>query len=202
MLRKLSLVAVAAASLGAAALAPTSASAWGGRLAHGGWHRTVGAGVAPASSSAAPPITAAAMAAAMCGDLVGDPLGPPLAAGEPLLLISPDPLRLQMPRPLRPGLSVRSTVEPIAGSCSSSCKHARSMQTGNNSGAGTWCRNIVIDLRNGTRTCENCHEQPNQPRHRTDRSQDHASRSAMPSANGCSRTCGPDTRGSRPTCSI
>jgi hypothetical protein len=36
MLRKLSLVAVAAASLGAAALAPTSASAWGGH--HGGWH--------------------------------------------------------------------------------------------------------------------------------------------------------------------
>ena len=30
MLRKLSLVAVAAASLGVAALAPTSASAWGG----------------------------------------------------------------------------------------------------------------------------------------------------------------------------
>ena len=37
MLRKLSLVAVAAASLGAAALVPTSASAWGGW--HGGWHR-------------------------------------------------------------------------------------------------------------------------------------------------------------------
>jgi hypothetical protein len=36
MLRKLSLVAVAAASLAAAALAPTSASAWGGW--HGGWH--------------------------------------------------------------------------------------------------------------------------------------------------------------------
>jgi hypothetical protein len=36
MFRKLSLVAVAAASLGAAALAPTSASAWGGW--HGGWH--------------------------------------------------------------------------------------------------------------------------------------------------------------------
>src|SRR5258705_3693150 len=35
MLRKLSLVAVAAASLGVAALAPTSASAWYG---HGGWH--------------------------------------------------------------------------------------------------------------------------------------------------------------------
>ena len=37
MLRKFSLVAVAAASLGVAALAPTSASAWGGW--HGGWHR-------------------------------------------------------------------------------------------------------------------------------------------------------------------
>ena len=37
MLRKLSLVAVAAASLGAVALAPTSASAGGWH--HGGWHR-------------------------------------------------------------------------------------------------------------------------------------------------------------------
>jgi hypothetical protein len=36
MLRKLSLALVAAISLGAAALAPTSASAWGGP--HGGWH--------------------------------------------------------------------------------------------------------------------------------------------------------------------
>jgi len=36
MFRKLSLVAVAVASLGVAALAPTSASAWGGW--HGGWH--------------------------------------------------------------------------------------------------------------------------------------------------------------------
>jgi hypothetical protein len=39
MLRKLSLVAVAAASLGAAALAPTSASAWGGGWHHSGWHQ-------------------------------------------------------------------------------------------------------------------------------------------------------------------
>ena len=39
MLRKLSLVAVAAASLAVAALAPTSASAWGGHGWHGGWHR-------------------------------------------------------------------------------------------------------------------------------------------------------------------
>jgi hypothetical protein len=38
MLRKLSLVVVAAASLAAAALAPTSASAFGGHGWHGGWH--------------------------------------------------------------------------------------------------------------------------------------------------------------------
>jgi hypothetical protein len=39
MLRKLALTLVAAASLGAAALAPTSASAWyGGGGWHGGWH--------------------------------------------------------------------------------------------------------------------------------------------------------------------
>jgi len=44
MLRKLSLVAVAAASLGAAALAPTSASAWGGGWHHGGWHHYHGWG--------------------------------------------------------------------------------------------------------------------------------------------------------------
>jgi hypothetical protein len=42
MLRKFSLVAVAAASLAAAALAPTSASAWGGW--HGGWHHGWGWG--------------------------------------------------------------------------------------------------------------------------------------------------------------
>jgi hypothetical protein len=37
MLRKLSLAAAAAVSLGVAALAPTAASAWGGGW-HGGWH--------------------------------------------------------------------------------------------------------------------------------------------------------------------
>jgi opacity protein-like surface antigen len=37
MLRKLSLAAVAAVSLGAAALAPTQASAWGGYGGYGGW---------------------------------------------------------------------------------------------------------------------------------------------------------------------
>ena len=38
MLRKFGLVAAAAASLAAAALAPTSASAWGGYGWHRGWH--------------------------------------------------------------------------------------------------------------------------------------------------------------------
>ena len=38
MLRKFSLVAAAAVALGAAALAPTSASAWGHGWHHGGWH--------------------------------------------------------------------------------------------------------------------------------------------------------------------
>jgi hypothetical protein len=38
MLRKIGLVVIAAASLGAAALAPTSASAWGGGWHGGGWH--------------------------------------------------------------------------------------------------------------------------------------------------------------------
>jgi hypothetical protein len=40
MFRKLSLVAVAAASLGVAALAPTPAAAWGGGW-HGGYHHGV-----------------------------------------------------------------------------------------------------------------------------------------------------------------
>src|ERR1700761_71450 len=46
LLRKLSLVAVAAVSLGAAALAPTSASAWGAHGWHGGWHGGYGWGAA------------------------------------------------------------------------------------------------------------------------------------------------------------
>ncbi len=45
MFRKLSLALVAAVSLGAAALAPTSASAWGGWHSgwHGGWYHGWGA---------------------------------------------------------------------------------------------------------------------------------------------------------------
>ena len=74
MLRKLSLVAVAAASLGLAALAPTSASAWGGHGWHGGgwhggWHGGWGWG-GPRFYVGGPAYygTAMAMAAAMCGN--------------------------------------------------------------------------------------------------------------------------------------
>jgi hypothetical protein len=74
MLRKLSLVAVAAASLGAAALAPTSASAWGRHGWHGGWHGGGwgwgwgwGCGAVPASLSVARRMVMVT-AAAMCGD--------------------------------------------------------------------------------------------------------------------------------------
>ena len=64
MLRKFGLVAVAAASLGAAALAPTAASAWGGHGWHRGWGMAV-TGAVPASSSVARPTVTAA---ATCGD--------------------------------------------------------------------------------------------------------------------------------------
>ena len=66
LLRKLSLVAVAAVSLGAAALAPTSASAWGAHGWHGGWHGGYGWG-APRFYVGGPAITATVMAAVMCG---------------------------------------------------------------------------------------------------------------------------------------
>jgi hypothetical protein len=70
MLRKLSLVAIAAASLGAAALAPTSASAWGaaaGIMADGAGPRVVIGG---------PPIMAAATGGCYVRRLVPTPWGP------------------------------------------------------------------------------------------------------------------------------
>ena len=60
LFRKLSLVAVTVASLGAA-LAPTQASAWGGW--HGGWHH---GWWGPRIVVGAPPTMATVMAAAMC----------------------------------------------------------------------------------------------------------------------------------------
>jgi len=82
MLRKLSLVAVAAVSLGAAALAPTSASAWAMVTTAAG---TTARGVR--ASMSAVPATVTDMAAATRGDWSRLP-GDPLAAGQPLLLIA------------------------------------------------------------------------------------------------------------------
>jgi hypothetical protein len=83
MLRKLSLVAVAAVSLGAAALAPTSASAWGGW--HGGWHHGYGWG-GPRFYVGGSGYYGGYGGCYM-RQLVPDPLGPALAPGQPLLLI-------------------------------------------------------------------------------------------------------------------
>ena len=85
MLRKLSLVAVAAASLGAAALAPTSASAWGG------WHMAAGihgwGWGGPRIVVGGPAYYGGGYGGCYVRRLVADPLGPPLAAGQPLLLM-------------------------------------------------------------------------------------------------------------------
>ena len=73
MLRKLSLVAVAAASLGAAALAPTSASAWGGW--HGGWHHNGGWG-GPRVFIGGPAYYGGGYGGCSARRLVGTPWGP------------------------------------------------------------------------------------------------------------------------------
>jgi hypothetical protein len=64
MLRKIAFAALAAASLGVAALAPTSASAWVGPGWHGGWHNGWGG---PRVVVVVPPITAATAVAASTG---------------------------------------------------------------------------------------------------------------------------------------
>jgi hypothetical protein len=74
MLRKLSLVAVAAASLGAAALAPTSASAWGG-WHHGGWHHGWGWG-GPRIVVGGPAYYGSGYGGCYVRRLVGTPWGP------------------------------------------------------------------------------------------------------------------------------
>ena len=110
MLRKLSLVAVAAASLGVAALAPTSASAWGGAwwLARRRWH--------PAGADRVfigwPGLFW--LRRLLCAALGPDAVGTPLAAGKPLLLSS-TPILAQKPRPCRGrGFHLSSVVEPPA----------------------------------------------------------------------------------------
>jgi hypothetical protein len=83
MLRKLSLVAVAAVSLGAAALAPTPAAAWGGW--QGGWHGYHHAW-GPRFFNGVPVSYGYGGCYVRCAPTVPDPLGYPLAAGQPLLL--------------------------------------------------------------------------------------------------------------------
>ena len=78
MFRKLSLALVAAVSLGAAALAPTSASAWGWHGGwHGGWHHGFGG---PRLFVGGPVYYGSGystdMAVAMCGDWSRPRLGP------------------------------------------------------------------------------------------------------------------------------
>jgi hypothetical protein len=74
MLRKYSLVALAAASLGVAALAPTSASAWGG-WHHGGWHHGWGFG-GPRIVVGDPAYYAGGYGGCYVQRLVGTPWGP------------------------------------------------------------------------------------------------------------------------------
>ena len=74
MLRKFSLVALAAASLGVAALAPTSASAWGG-WHHGGWHHGWGFG-GPRIVVGGPAYNAGGYGGCYVQRLVGTPWGP------------------------------------------------------------------------------------------------------------------------------
>ena len=73
MLRKFSLVAIAAASLGVAALAPTSASAWGGW--HGGWHHGAGWG-GPRVFIGGPAYYGGGYGGCYARRLVGTPWGP------------------------------------------------------------------------------------------------------------------------------
>ncbi len=85
MLRKLSLVAVAAASLGVAALAPTSASAWGGHGWHGGWHGGWGG---PRFFVGGPAYYGGyGYGGCYVRRLVADAVGSALAPGQSLLLI-------------------------------------------------------------------------------------------------------------------
>ena len=97
MLRKLSLAAVAAVSLGAAALAPTSASAWGWMAGTAAGTRRLGLG--PALLVGGPAYYRLRLWRLLCAATGPDPLGTALAPGQPLLLIEPRFRRARRPRP-------------------------------------------------------------------------------------------------------
>jgi hypothetical protein len=92
MLRKIGLVVIAAASLGAAALAPTSAPPG---TAVVGTAAGIAAGAAPACWSAGRPMLAAMVPAVARAAIGPDPLGPALAPDQPLLLIGTAGSRVQ-----------------------------------------------------------------------------------------------------------
>ena len=75
MFRKLSLAALAAASLAVAALAPTSASAGGGWHHHGGWHHGWGWG-SPRVVVGGPAYYAGGYGGCYVRRLIGTPWGP------------------------------------------------------------------------------------------------------------------------------
>jgi len=111
MFRKLSLAAAAALSLGFAALAPTSASAWDGGW-HGGfhpgyhagfYHRPYGWGYGPRVYVGGPAYGYGYGGRLLCPAAGSDPLGAALALGEPLLLINRLFEAFQKPR-LRAGV--------------------------------------------------------------------------------------------------
>jgi len=106
MLRKLSLVAVAAASLGAAALAPTSASAWGGHgWHHGGWHGGWGG---PRFFVGGPAYGGYGYGGCYVRRLVPTPWGPRWRLVNRCYLSALIKSECQKPRPLRSGLSLSS----------------------------------------------------------------------------------------------
>ena len=105
MLRKLSLVAVAAASLGAAALAPTSASAWGGHHGwHGGWHGGGWGGGGPRIVIGGPGLLRLRLRRLLRAAIGPNAVGTSLAVSESLLLSCLAQSEASKPRPLRSGL--------------------------------------------------------------------------------------------------
>jgi hypothetical protein len=109
MLRKLSLVAVAAASLGLAALAPTSASAWGGHGWHGGWHGGGWGWAGPRFYVGGPAYYGYGYGRCYVRQMVPTPWGAALAPGKPLLLTSV----VQSGRQKRPWPAAAGALCPI-----------------------------------------------------------------------------------------
>ena len=162
MLRKLSLVAVAAAALGAAALAPTSASAFGP-----GWHGGVAWRLAPRLGLGSALLCRRSgllwLWRLLCAPAGADPLGPPLAPGQSLLLIRAAS-NLKSPRPPQPGAFLLICMEPNVAFSGSNRRIRRKQFGPRRLGLAATSLNCKST---GTR-----HEQPHRQAERGDRSQD------------------------------